>query len=512
MIVWSGRHAAATVLALLLPACALAANIVIVPVDGFNNPTARSPLPRNPGDTVGEQRRNAMAYVAKLLESKIRSPVPIRVRVSFSSLDCSGNTAVLAVAGPTTSLAYTRSDRPNAKFQPGVFYPIALANALAGRDLLPPGNPSGLSADIGAKFNGHIDSANCLPGREWYYGLDGDPPGNDFNFVATAVHELIHGLGFISGVNIQTGSFTKQLPNVYDTLIRDLDRGRWPELTTEQRERSITNEHRVVFAGEATLTRGADTVCAGKTDHKIRLYAPDPVEPGSSISHLSDTIAPNDLMEPFATGDIELDDGIGLATCVLADIGWELAPGVACPDHTFDGPQDIHVTPLAIAFGTVPEGATVKRDVCIRNNGGNALTIAMITIPQSNAFSIIDNDCRNAKVLPSHTCNITIEFSPASSGQNFSASIWINSNDPDTEERNVKVSLSGRSISAEKGNGDNDGNSEGAGTNRHGGGAGCTIGGDSDHIALLLPLLLLTGLFGLGRRRLLRFKNSARQA
>jgi hypothetical protein len=50
------------------------------------------------------------------------------------------------------------------------------------------------------------------------------------------------------------------------------------------------------------------------------LYAPDPDEPGSSISHWDTSATPNLLMEPNINGD--LGHEVDLTLPVLRDLGW----------------------------------------------------------------------------------------------------------------------------------------------------------------------------------------------
>jgi hypothetical protein len=57
----------------------------------------------------------------------------------------------------------------------------------------------------------------------------------------------------------------------------------------------------------------------------VEMFAPNPQQPGSSVSHFSTSLSPNELMEPFYT--VPLHD-VGLANELLADIGWLTSPGV----------------------------------------------------------------------------------------------------------------------------------------------------------------------------------------
>lgn len=335
------RFCAATVLAALVafaPA-ASAANIVILPGNGFDDTTPREPTDQNPGTTLGDQRSYALQYAAHLIGTKIKSDVDIRVRVEFSDqLDCTSTTAETGAAGPSAS----RANFAGAP-QSDVFYPIALANALAGRDLAPRGNGDVPEYDIVARFNDRIDgNSDCDFPVDYYYGLEGAPSGGDIDFVSTAVHELIHGLGFITNVELANGEYRGGLPNAYDTLIRDFyytlhsSHGLWTGLSANRRAASADNDPMVVLDGPASNS-ASGSLAAGRQFGRIRLYAPSVVNQGSSISHWTTAVSPNALMEPQDTG-YNVNGGLGLAVCALADIGWELTDGVGCPDDQDTNP------------------------------------------------------------------------------------------------------------------------------------------------------------------------------
>ncbi len=65
---------------------------------------------------------------------------------------------------------------------------------------------------------------------------------------------------------------------------------------------------------DPTLMAGADP--AGRP----LMYAPNPFQGGSSVSHWDVTMTPNTLMEPAINGD--LHDGVDITTALFRDIGW----------------------------------------------------------------------------------------------------------------------------------------------------------------------------------------------
>ena len=69
-------------------------------------------------------------------------------------------------------------------------------------------------------------------------------------------------------------------------------------------------------------------ILAGTQDGFVRLYAPNPVEPGSSKSHWDRSATPNLLMEPSINSDLfpntQLGGDLDLSPSLLEDIGWPL--------------------------------------------------------------------------------------------------------------------------------------------------------------------------------------------
>jgi len=68
------------------------------------------------------------------------------------------------------------------------------------------------------------------------------------------------------------------------------------------------------IGGDPTNIAGADAL------GRPKLYAPNPLEPGSSVSHFDTSAEPNLLMEPFINHN--LTNNVDLTLYVFADIGW----------------------------------------------------------------------------------------------------------------------------------------------------------------------------------------------
>jgi hypothetical protein len=71
------------------------------------------------------------------------------------------------------------------------------------------------------------------------------------------------------------------------------------------------------------LLAGADTV------GRVRLYAPNPYQGGSSISHFDTVASPNLLMEPAITPTLQSSRSVDLTAAYFEDIGWKTELSVA---------------------------------------------------------------------------------------------------------------------------------------------------------------------------------------
>jgi PA domain len=218
------------------------AQIIIVNVNapgvGFNDPTPAAPVGGNTGTTLGQQRLIAFQHAADIWGARLDSSVPIRIRAQFVAL----GPGVLGSAGP---VAVSRNF-PGA-LVPNTWYHIALANKLAGVDLIPAGVSSD---DINANFSTNFN---------FYLGLDNNH-GPQPDLVAVLLHEFAHGLGFSQLANLNNGALFGGGPDAYNSHLFDTRTGLlWPQLTNAQRALSAHSFGRVVWTG-AFVTAGVPNV------------------------------------------------------------------------------------------------------------------------------------------------------------------------------------------------------------------------------------------------------------
>lgn len=245
-----------------------AATIVIVnrdgPNEGFNDPTPAAPVGGNTGTTIGAQRLIAVQAAANLWGVQLDSSVDIFVRASFDSLSCTATTAVLGHAG-AVSIFRDFAGAPLA----GHWYPAALANKLAGLDLLTPAQDPLNFHEVFASFNSGLGQAGCLAGSFFYYGLDNNH-GASVDLVTVVLHELAHGLGFQTFTDHTTGQFLSGTPSAFDHYILDTTSNKlWDQMTVEERVVSALTPRKVVWNGGLTTSLAPLVLQSGTPEMRV---------------------------------------------------------------------------------------------------------------------------------------------------------------------------------------------------------------------------------------------------
>lgn len=269
---------------------------------------------------VPVEARIAFQYAADIWATLIHSPVPITVDACWKDM---GNPNILGGAGPVE----TWRDFLGAPWA-STQYPVALANALYGSDI----NPR--QADIEAEFNSAFSS--------WYFGTGSSTPIGKYNFVSVALHELCHGLGFISSLQRygETNSATWGWETSYPVIMdRFIENGSWQTLVNQYptaNELPSAALYSELIGGNIWFNGPyADQANGGG---RVRLYAPGTWSSGSSISHLDyDTYGggPNTLMVYALNAGATVHDPGPVTKGILKDIGWKFeAPPTPTPTFT----------------------------------------------------------------------------------------------------------------------------------------------------------------------------------
>jgi len=298
---------------------ARAATIVIVNADaagqGLNDPTPVVPAGGNTATTRGAAALAVFQRAASQWGSRLVSAVPIHVNTRFATLTCNATSALLASTGPT-SLHRDFGGAPRA----ATWYAQALANALAGVDL------DAADDEIVTEFNGGIGAPTCLAGTSWYLGFDGHPLAGQVDMLSVVLHELAHGFGFEPFDDLSTGAKFLGFDDAF--LVDMFEQGVTPtaltDMTDAQRLAASTSDPNLYWGG-ASVQAVASTLSMGLTTGvapgHVRLYGPSQSTPGSSQSHFSSALTPNELMEPSYTGP---NHDLTMTADLLRDLGWKI--------------------------------------------------------------------------------------------------------------------------------------------------------------------------------------------
>lgn len=332
---------------LALASCSLAnavsaAELLLINADnsdeGLNDATEVAPTGENSATTLGEQRQAVIEHALDYLGSVINPSVDIRVSVRFSSLWCDADSATLGGGGPS-SYFY---DFPGAP-EPDVNYPAPLAAHHAGQDLDPE------SPHIELEFNQEVDGNDqCMEGVDLYYGLDGAEPEGTVNFYAIVLHEVMHGLGFITFMDVEGNT-----PNDHSDPFLDkmwdpsYNSGALADMSPSSRGWNLLNRD-LMFYGDEVIHRGEELDAGyypigqalnGLDLRAPNLYNPQSYSPYSSFSHWSPELAPGVIMNPYFQTPETMELAM-IEKAALYELGWSVELPVQ--DRDGDGVADRH--------------------------------------------------------------------------------------------------------------------------------------------------------------------------
>lgn len=309
----------------------------------WNDTTPREPVAGNSGTTLGQQRRNAMLETASLLSQELKPVVGARIRACWDDLGAGDSGLTLAQAGPTGFWLSEQGEGFTGKFLPERYtiYSRAAAVTLAGNDFcrFAGGSCEDGSADLHITFNTRVEDSDTLNGWGFSYGSLRQNL-NQADFVFVAMHEIVHGLGFIglasrsgatdSNPDGMVGDRVFPWDDAYTRYVRytpeDGPSSGTPlfEVPREDRLTAMTSIDKLRFAGPATSsTFGNIFSFLPEPDKFARLHAPPEIQGGSTLSHFSTEQGFDQLMlaQIPKAGQRQL----GLAEALLRDVGWERA-------------------------------------------------------------------------------------------------------------------------------------------------------------------------------------------
>ena len=209
---------------------------------------------------VPTDAKAAFQYAVDIWAANFESSVPVDIEIHWEPSTING---VLGSARPGDY--YNAFD--GAPDQ-DLWYPSAIANKLAKKDLAPS------KVDIVLRFN-----SSAL----WYTNLDGKVPKLNYDLTSTALHEIGHGLGFLSNAEYDRFFGTGYIiqPTPYDAYVQLADGRRFTDFCARSAElgRAMTSP----------LTWSGQLATAANNGTKPKLYSPRPYEDGSSVTHLDES-------------------------------------------------------------------------------------------------------------------------------------------------------------------------------------------------------------------------------
>lgn len=260
--------------------------------------------------TWNPNAKTAFQAAVNIWQALLTSPVTTIISATWEDMSSYGP-GVLGGAGPSDFW----SDFPGAPVA-HTWYPIALANKLAGKDLDP------AKADIDASFN------SAFPA--WYFGTDGNPPWNQYDFESVVLHELGHGLGFYGSMEVaggvgSWGSGTGD-PMIFDRFAVN---GSGQSLLDSTLFPNGSSSLMVQLTSGNVFFKGSHAVAANHAQPP-KLYAPNPWKQGSSYSHLDENSFPissgNGLMTPQLGNGEAIHSPGSITLGIFEDLGWSLVP------------------------------------------------------------------------------------------------------------------------------------------------------------------------------------------
>ena len=261
--------------------------------------------------TINVNYNNFPDWAKKELQSAVdiwaenfQSKVAITIDATWSS---SQSISVLGSARPGGYFAGF-SGAPDSS----LWYPSALANALAGKDL-----------DIrNAEMKINVNSRGS-----WNRRGDGAPTTREYDLKSVFIHEMGHGLGFLSNDSYDSylGFGSIEQPTPFDAYAQTPDGRRLADLPSPSLELGKALRTSLVWSGAQGI--------AANGGAKPILYTPSTYEEGSSVSHLDEKTYADNALDRVMTPNLEAGEvfvGPGpLLLAMMADMRAKPPVGVA---------------------------------------------------------------------------------------------------------------------------------------------------------------------------------------
>ena len=213
--------------------------------------------------------------------------------------------------------------------------------------------------------------------EDWYFGLDGRPGEDQFDFVSLALHEIGHGLGFYDSFKIdesteeaEYGIGPDNIPTIFDRAIFDTEINR---LIDEDEYTNPSTALTDAVTGIKLFWLGLKTLTANGGFFPVLLWAPEDFYGGRSVAHLDFHAyppgTPNALMTPFQPKGQAVHEPGPIVLAMLEDMLWTIREQVLQIPH----------------FGV---GGGFSSDVVVTNRSSTETAAVAIDVwdPEGNAL------------------------------------------------------------------------------------------------------------------------------
>ena len=220
-----------------------------------------------------------------------KKEVQAAIDVWSANFKSSVEVTVDASWGRSNSWGVLGSARPGSFFSafsgapdPSLWYSSAAANALAGKDL-DKANP-----EIIIQVNS---------GATWNTRGDRTPSSTEYDLESVFIHELGHGLGFLSNDAYDPffGLGSMDQPTPFDAYLQTADGRRLADLPTPSKELGIALTTSLVWSGPLGVKANGGI--------KPKMYTPSRYESGSSTSHLDEATFSNSELDSLMTPSLD---------------------------------------------------------------------------------------------------------------------------------------------------------------------------------------------------------------
>jgi hypothetical protein len=237
-----------------------------------------------------EDAKKAFLRATKIWSYLFPSPVPIDVEAYWSPLE----PGILGSARPGGARGGGYFQDFAGAPEKKLWYPAALANAI-NRDKK---DLDDLNPEITARFN-----SNSLY-VSWYFGQDAKPGVRQYDFVTAVLHELGHGLGFISQetYNERLKTFSNNNPTIFSGFVTNNSDRRLSDISNTDTNFASYVTSDLFWIGE----KGK----AANQNSRIKLFTPSEYKSGSSVSHIDDELYPKTASNGLMSSSIGIQQAI----------------------------------------------------------------------------------------------------------------------------------------------------------------------------------------------------------